>query len=130
MNNGLDLRIPEMRLPEFKMPRIASASESFHGAIIEKIRLLEHSLTDEQALSVVCFTRIGEAIVVARLQFTDSAVVLVHGWDQNEQRTFLMSSVYSLELVCKVVKKSPDEKKKDPIGFDFPRENAEPQSSK
>ncbi len=105
MGDGFGLALPGMRLPDFKMPRIASASENFHGAIIEKIRRSESALSEEQALSVTCYTRIGEPIVVARLQFTGGAVILVHGWDSEGQPTYVMSSVYSLELVCKVTKR-------------------------
>ncbi len=113
---------PDLQLAKANMPRTPSASEDFHRAIVEKIRALERSLTAQQALSILCYTRSGEPIIVARLQFTQSPAILVHGWDREARPTYIMSSVYSLELVCKIMKKRANEKKKDPIGFDFPRD--------
>ena len=118
-------------LNNFKMPEIniPSLSESFMDTVIDKVRKMEASLTPEQSLSVVSYTATGEAITVARLQFTNGMLIVVHGYDANGNPTYVMSSVFALQLVCRITRIKAGQKKSPPVGFVSPQEGEPKQHS-
>jgi hypothetical protein len=108
----------DFRMPELKMPYIPSPSERYQEDVIEKLRAIERGLPAEHELQISAYVG-GENIRVQRLQFTDSAVVVVHGIDESENAAYIMSTSFALELICKVVKTKP-KTRRSTIGFDVP----------
>ena len=100
------------------MGRIPSMSENFTDAVVEKIKTIEGNLKPDEVLNVYCETPDGR-MRVGSLQFTNAPVVLVYGMDDHDVATCLISTSFALELVCKVTKGNPNQKK-IPIGFDLP----------
>jgi hypothetical protein len=109
-------------MPSFEMPVIPSQSESYQKLVIEKIRSLEASVPKDRELQIHCVHGHDE-IRVSRLQFTDGAIIIVHGLDKENNPTYLVSTSFVLEMSCKMVKKGPQETKTT-IGFDFPPKTA------
>jgi hypothetical protein len=106
------------RTPDLKL---VSASERFQEAIIRKIRALENETPENKALFVECLTYDGASVRVVRLQFTESMVVVVHGFDAKGNPTYVMSSADALQIVCRLLPKQGVEKKREPIGFEVPK---------
>jgi len=114
--------LDNFRMPEIKIP---SFSESFMTAAVEKIRAMEASLKPDQNLSVVCYTASREEITVAQLQFTHGMVIVVHGYDPGGNPTYIVSSAFALQLVCRITKAEVGAKKKPPIGFEFKHDESQ-----
>jgi hypothetical protein len=102
----------------FEMGRIPSFSERYTNAVIDKIRTMEDNLGPDQELRIFCNTAEGK-VRVYRLQMTDQDVIVVHGLDEDDNPTYLISTSNVLELTCKMVKAQPNSPKTR-IGFDVP----------
>lgn len=111
----------DFHLPQFEMPYIPSHSESYQNIVIEHICKLEKEVPAEHELQVFASVA-GEYVRARRLQFTDGAIVIVHGFDNAGNPTFVMSPSFALELVCKIIKIEPEAKRMK-IGFDMFRKS-------
>jgi hypothetical protein len=103
-----------------QLPEPTSMSENIAEAVQEHVGRIEASLKPDQRLVAYCVAPNGERVHAVKLQFTTGQLILVHGFDENEQPACMMLHVFSFQLVCKIVKSEPDVKK-NPIGFILPK---------
>jgi len=117
----------QFRVPLVKNAQAPVSAGSYAQAIMERIREMESALEAGQELVVYCDAD-GGAFRVDRLQFTDSALIVVHGRDEEGNGTYFISTSYALELTCKVMivaEGAESEGKFAPIIFELPETNAE-----
>ena len=110
-----------------KISQVPASAGSYAQAVMEKIREMESVLEAGQELAVYCDAD-GGAFRVDRLQFTDGLVIVVHGLDDEGNATYLISTSYTLELTCKVMRVEEGaevEGRFAPIIFELPETNAE-----
>src|SRR5579862_6581398 len=115
----------QFRVPLVKNAQAPVSAGSYAQAIMEKIREMESALEAGQELVVYCDAD-GGAFRVDRLQFTDSALIVVHGRDEEGNGTYFISTSYALELTCKVMSVAEGEEGAEleggfpPIIFELP----------
>ncbi len=117
----------QFRVPQVKSSQAPVSAGSYAHAIMEKIREMESALEAGQELVVYCDAD-GGAFRVDRLQFTDSALIVVHGQDEEGNGTYFISTSYALELTCKVMSVAEGAEldgKFVPIIFELPETSAE-----
>jgi hypothetical protein len=117
----------QFRVPQVKNSQAPISAGSYAQAIMEKIREMESALEAGQDLVVYCHAD-GGALRVDRLQFTDSALIVVHGYSEDRSATYFISTSYALELTCKVMSAGEgagSEQRFAPIIFELPETNAE-----
>jgi hypothetical protein len=117
----------QFRIPQVTSSQAPISAGSYAQAIMEKIREMESALEAEQELVVYCRAD-GGAFRVDRLQFTDSALIVVHGRNEDGSATYFISTSYALELTCKVMSVAEgagSERRFAPIIFELPETNAE-----
>lgn len=107
----------QFKLPHMKMSEVASSSGSYAQAIIDQIRAIENTVSPDSALSVYCEVA-GGAVKVQRLEFTNSALIVVHGVDAEGNSTAFISTSSALQLTCKVTKAEAGAPNM-PIAFDL-----------
>ena len=120
----------QFRVPQVKSSQAPVSAGSYAQAIMERIREMESALEAGQELVVYCDAD-GGAFRVDRLQFTDSALIVVHGRDEEGNATYFISTSYALELTCKVMsvvqgeEGAEPEARFTPIIFELPETSAE-----
>ena len=111
----------------FKVSQVAqelvSASGSYAQAIVDRVRAMEQEAEaygEDKALIVYCDTA-GGPLKVERLQFSDGALIVVNGIDADGRPTSFISTVFALQLTCKIVEvPAGAELSNRPIAFDLP----------
>ena len=98
--------------PEYEIFKPESQSKTYEEIVSKRIKTIMKRLKPDEELQIFCGAE-TDRMRVSKIEFTEGSVVIAHGPNED---AYLVSTVFSLELTCKIVKVAP-ESARMPIGF-------------
>lgn len=110
------LRIfPRIQLPDIQPPKIALYADTFYDRLRHQIENFQKDLKEDEQLAIYSYVGSNEPILITDIGYHNPFLITLYGTDSKENACCVLAHMSSVQLVLKIEKVSPEERKE--IGF-------------